>query len=75
VFIDESAAAPRTGDRKRRWSPISLPILNTQRLCRDKRWSVLPALTLEGYLEDPLIVKGTVTIDLFEEWFNGKVLP
>jgi hypothetical protein len=36
---------------------------------------VLPALTLEGYLEDPLIVKGAITIDLFEEWFEGKVLP
>jgi hypothetical protein len=75
VFIDESAAAPRTGDRKRGWSPIGLPILDTQRLRRDKRWSVLPALTLEGYLEDPLIVEGAVTMDLFEEWFEGKVLP
>jgi hypothetical protein len=36
---------------------------------------MLPALTLEGYLEDPLIVKGAVIIDLFEEWFEGKVLP
>jgi hypothetical protein len=75
VFIDESAAAPRIGDRKRGWSPIRLPILDTQRLRRDKRWSVLPAITLEGYLGDPLIVEGAVTMDLFEEWFEEKVLP
>jgi hypothetical protein len=35
----------------------------------------LPALIIEGYLEEPLIVKGVVTIDLFEEWFEEKVLP
>jgi transposase len=74
VFIDESVSAPRTGDRKRGWSPIGLLCLDIQRLGRDKRWSVLLALIVEGYLEEPLIVKGAVTIDLFEEWFEEKVL-
>jgi transposase len=36
---------------------------------------VLPALTVEGYLEGLLIVEGAVTMDLFEEWFEEKVLP
>jgi transposase len=75
VFIDESASAPRTGDRKRGWSPIGLHCLDIQRLGRDKRWSVLPALTVEGYLKEPLIVEGAVTMDLFVEWFEEKVLP
>jgi hypothetical protein len=61
--------------RKRGWSPIGLPCLDIQRLGRDKRWSVLPALTVEGYLEGLLIVEGAVTMDLFEEWFEEKVLP
>jgi transposase InsO family protein len=27
------------------------------------------------YLQDPLIVQGSVTMALFEEWFESKVLP
>jgi transposase len=75
VFVDESACALRTGDRKRGWSPISLPCHDTQRLRRDKRWSVLPAITIDGYLDEPLIVEGAVTMALFEEWFEEKLLP
>ena len=75
VFIDESAASPRTGDRKRGWSPVGLPCLDTQRLRREHRWSVLPALTVNGYLSEPLIVQGSVTMALFEEWLADKVLP
>jgi hypothetical protein len=75
VFLDESAASPRTGDRKRGWALIGLPCFDVQRLRREKRWSVLPALTMHGYLQDPLIVQGSVTMALFEEWFESKVLP
>jgi hypothetical protein len=35
---------------------------------------MLLALIVEGYLEELLIIKGVVTIDLFEEWFKEKVL-
>jgi transposase InsO family protein len=44
-------------------------------LRRERRWSVLPAMTIDGYLEDPLVVQGSVTIEAFEEWFEYKVLP
>ena len=67
MFVDESASAPRTGDRKRGWSLIGLLCHDVQRLRRDKRWSVLPAITIDGYLDEPLIVEGSVTIELFEE--------
>jgi transposase InsO family protein len=75
VFLDESACAPRTGDRKYGWSPAGLPCFDTQRLRRDARWSVLPALTVDGYMPDPLIVLGGVQMHQFEEWFEEKVLP
>lgn len=75
VFIDESALSPRTGDRKRGWSPIGLPCSDIQMLRREKRWSVLPALTIHGYLHDPLIVQGSVTMEAFEQWFEVKLLP
>jgi hypothetical protein len=75
IFVDESACAPRTGDRKRGWSPIGMPCLDIQRLARSTRWSVLPALSCEGYLDGPLIVEGAITMDLFEEWFEHTLLP
>jgi hypothetical protein len=74
-FVDESACSPRTGDRKRGWSPIGIPCLDTQRLRREVRWSVLPAMTIDGYLRDPLIIQGGVTKLMFEEWFESKLLP
>ena len=36
---------------------------------------MLPALTVDGYLQHPLIVQGSVTMEAFEEWFETKVLP
>jgi transposase len=39
------------------------------------RWSVLPAITIDGYLQDPLIIQGSVTQQLFEDWMRDKVLP
>jgi hypothetical protein len=75
VFIDESASSPRTGDRKRGWSPVGLHCFDLQRLRREMRWSVLPAMTVDGYLQDPLIVQGAVTMHLFENWIENKVLP
>jgi transposase len=30
---------------------------------------------MHGYLQDPLIVQGSVTMAHFEEWFESKVLP
>jgi hypothetical protein len=75
IFIYESTCAPRIGDRKCGWSRIRLPVFDTQRLRRDEKWSVLSALTMGGYLEDLLIVEGSVTMELIGEWFEHKLLP
>jgi len=65
VFVDESAACERTGARKRGWSPkgVSCSVLRTVK--RSERWSILPALTTEGYLPDPLIIQGGVNKETF----------
>jgi transposase len=75
VFLDESACLPRTGDRNRGWSPVGLPRYDTQLLSRSKRWSVLPAMMINGYLAEPLIIEGGVTMEVFGEWFEHKLLP
>jgi hypothetical protein len=64
VFLDESACLPRTGDRKRGWSPVGLPCYDIQLLSRSKRWSVLPAIVIDGYLAEPLITEGGVTMEV-----------
>jgi transposase len=74
VFLDESAANERTGDRKRGWSlkglicPTSVPIK------RSERWSILPALTIDGYL-DFEIFQGSITSEIFLNFVEQKVLP
>jgi len=74
VFLDESAANERTGDRKRGWSlkglicPTSVPIK------RSERWSILPALTVDGYL-DYVVYQGAITKEIFLDFVEQKVLP
>ena len=43
-------------------------------LKRSKRWSILPALTVNGYL-DWIIYQGSVTTDLYIDFVRTKVLP
>lgn len=41
---------------------------------RSKRWSILPALTLEGYISH-LIFQGAFTSELFKYFVEYQVLP
>jgi len=50
VFLDESAANERTGDRKYGWSPEGTVCGVTRVLKRSERWSILPALAVDGNL-------------------------
>src|SRR4051812_6030811 len=75
VFVDESAANARTLDRKRGWSEEGVPCRGVQALKREKRWSVLPAYTIDGYLPGVLIHQGSITKALFLKWLNEAVLP
>lgn len=75
VFLDETASCERTSDRKYGWSPIGTQCVANQYLDRSLRYSVLPALTVGGYLEDPLLVVGGVTAEAFAKWFEEKVIP
>ena len=50
VFLDESAANERTGDRKQGWAPIGADCEVPVSAKRSERWSILPALTIEGYI-------------------------
>jgi len=74
VFLDESAANERTGDRKYGWSPIGLSCQVDRPLKRSERYSILPALCEDGYI-DWLIYQGSITGEIFLEFMKERVLP
>jgi len=74
VFLDESGANERTGDRKYGWSPIGVICAQSKPIKRSERWSVLPALSINGYL-DYIVFQGSITADLFVEFVEERVLP
>jgi transposase len=75
IFIDESAANEKTGWRKYGWSPMGLPVDNMSSSQRSERWSILPALSVTGYLDNVLVKQGSITADDFIEWIWQYVLP
>jgi transposase len=74
VFVDESGAHERTGDRKYGWSLRGLASIEYSSIKCSERWSILPALTLDGWI-DCLIFQGGITAQIFVDWLEQKVLP
>ena len=74
VFLDESAACERTADRKYGWAPLGETPGVISVLKRSKRWSILPALTVDGYL-DWTIVQGSITKASYIQFIRDRVLP
>jgi len=75
VFVDESAANERTTDRKYGWSPRGVPAWVTKELRKSLRWSILPAYTVDGYLDSTLIIRGSVNSDEYARWLEFHLLP
>ena len=74
VAIDESACNERTGDRKYGWSPVGCSVELEYSMKRSERWSLLPAMTVDGYLVHH-IFQGAITAEIMEEFLKQKVLP
>lgn len=74
VAIDESACNERTGDRKYGWGPIGSSVELSYSMKRSERWSLLPAMTVDGYLIHH-IFQGAITTEIMEEFLEQKVLP
>jgi DDE superfamily endonuclease len=74
IFIDESAANERTGDRKYGWAPVGVTPYESRPFKRSERWSILPAYTIEGFITWE-ITQGSFTAETFEVFIENKVLP
>lgn len=75
VFVDESAANEKTGWRKYGWSQRGSEAVTQGSLRRSERYSILPALTINGYTTGTLIIQGSVTQAIFNDWIQDEVLP
>lgn len=74
VIVDESAACERNLDRKYGWSRVGVPARIDQDITRSKRYSLLPAYTVDGFISTK-IHQGLITKELFNEWIYNEVLP
>ena len=74
VFLDESASNERTGDRKFGWAPTGRECEVSRPFKRSERWSILPALLVNGYLSY-LIYQGLITAEIFKLFLEQQVLP
>lgn len=75
VFIDESGANERTGSRKYGWSPRGVACHEFESIKRSERWSILPAMTVDGYVGEPLIYQGGINAEIFVAWLAEDILP
>lgn len=74
VAVDESAAHERTSDRKYGWSPINTPCEAAYSFKHSERWSLLPAMTIDGYITH-MVFQGAITSEIFERFLEYQVLP
>ena len=62
-----------SGDRKYGWAPLNMAPFVSEEFKRSKRWSLLPAFTVNGYLSW-IILQGSVTQDIFIDFVRDHVL-
>ena len=75
VFADESATSDKTLDQKYGYALRGLLVTIIREKHRSQHYSLLPAYTIDGFLEHPLIVRGAVDGELFVEWLIHAVIP
>ena len=73
IFLDESAKDDRTLGRKMGWSRIGTRCVQRQCFVRGQRYSILPALTLDGIIAYD-IIEGPVTAERFIKFLREMVV-
>ncbi len=74
VFVDESAANERTGDRKYGWAPVGAVAEVSELLKYTEKWSILPMFTVDGY-EAWEVIHGSYDTELFNAFIENQVIP
>jgi DDE superfamily endonuclease len=74
VFVDESEVNARSGRRTYGWGPKGQPIPHKVYLRKHGNFSVLPSITMDGYIAY-CIYPGAVNADTFNEYIENILLP
>jgi transposase len=74
VFVDESASNERSADRRWGWSTRGDPCRVRQSGKRSKRWSILPAITINGYIAWE-IYQDSFTTERFNRFIRHDLMP
>ena len=72
VFVDESAANERTGDRKYGWAPVGAVVEVSELLKYTEKWSILPMFTVDGY-EAWEVIHGSYNTELFNAFIENQL--
>ena len=75
ICLDESASNRRTGTRRFGWSRCGAIARSNSSADRGERWSICPALTINGYLPGALVTDGPILQEHFTDWVASTVLP
>lgn len=73
VFLDEAARNEKTAGRQKGWSLRGTRCIQRRCFVRGKRYSILPALTLDGIITHD-IVEGSVTAERFYTFLRDFVV-
>jgi DDE superfamily endonuclease len=74
VFIDESGINAKTGERTKGYGKKGKVVRKKVLACHAMNYSVLPAMTVDGYLSCN-VYEGAVNGPTFKEFIRTEVLP
>ena len=74
VFVDESSVNETTGQRRWGWSDIGSRTLLISTLHGQQRWTILPALSLDGYICSTIVPEG-FNGNQFVDFIRDHLLP
>lgn len=75
VFLDETLVNEATGWRHYAYAPIGQPGRYHADRTRGRLWSILPAYTLDGYLDCTGVKEGRFSGEDYYSWINNELLP
>lgn len=75
VFLDESIFNEKTGWRHMAYAPIGHEARYSASVRRGKTWSILAAMTLEGWLDCTGIKEGYYNRESLYSWLEESLLP
>jgi len=75
VYADETYASDKVAVRRRGWAPKGWIAKDVRHLHYNERFSILPAYSIDGYLDGTLIKEGSVIGAEFLDWLQVKIMP